>query len=103
MGNKIFMKLGALSVIVTIGVFAFAIIDTIDMFLFSKFILTNKRIIKRRYLMYSEVLLNEVELLNSNQTLDFGTVSIIQKNSYIFKSLMIVNPNNVKTEIEKYI
>lgn len=103
MGNEIFMKLGTLSIVITIGVFAFAFIDTIDTFLFSKFILTNRRIVKRRYLIYSEILLSEVELLNSTQTLDFGTVSVIQKNGCTFNSPMIANPKKVKAEIEKYI
>lgn len=102
MGTKIFTKLGLWSIIVTIGVFLFLILETTDIFFFSTLILTNKRVIKRKYFFYSEILLDEIELLNSSQTLDFGTISILNKDGSIFTPPIIANPDNVKIEIEKY-
>lgn len=103
MGHEIFVKLGTWSIVVTICVFIFLIIDTADMLFLSEFILTNKRLIKRRYLLYNFILLTEMESLTLNQTLDFGFISILSKNGDIFKSPMIANPNEIKIEIEKYI
>lgn len=103
MGNEIFERLGILSIVITIGVFTFAIIDTIDMLIFSRFILTNQRIIKRRYFLYSEITFNEILSLTSSQIFDFGSLLIINKNGCSFKSPMIANPNNVKEKIESYI
>lgn len=103
MGPKIFVKLGIIGVIITICVFTFLIIDTIDLLFLSKLILTNKRLIKRRYLRYSNVLLSEIESITLNQTLDFGFIYIVSKNGTVFQSPIIANPSQIKMKIEKYL
>lgn len=103
MGNKIDAKFGTISIITNRIILPLAILDTIDMLLFSKFILTNKRIIKKRYFIYTEASLNDIELITSKQTLDFGTITIISKNGYALHSPIIANPNNVKSKIENFI
>jgi len=102
-GIKIFISLGFLSIIVSVGVFVFLIVETIDIFFLSSFMFTNKRIIIKRYLMHSEILLNEIGFISSQQMFDFGTLSIINKNGYILKSAIIANPNDTKLKIEEYI
>jgi len=100
-GNKISRGLGGFSEVITNLIILFLAVEIIDTFFLSDFILTNKRIIIKRYLIYREILLSEVESLNSHQIRDYGYLTILMQNGVIFRSTPIANPDSVKIEIDK--
>lgn len=87
--------------IVSYTIIMLIFIESIDMFFFSKLILTNNRIIIRHHLRYKEIALNDIASLDVKQICDFGNIIIYTTNGNKIRSITVKNPNTLKNAIEK--